>query len=141
MINQNKILNGSKGTAWLNGTLLATLSSIQLKVTGNFDDVNFCGDLSTYSVFTGWKGEGTIKINKIDSTVLKLVADGYKTGNVPELKIITKLTDSVSGQSERVAVTGVVISEFMIANFENKKVVEEEIPVKFTGYEVIETIS
>jgi hypothetical protein len=139
-VDVNKILKGNSGNVWLNGKLMATLKNIELKVTGNFEDVNFCGDNATHSLYTGWNGEGSMSWGKTDSTVIKLLADGYKTGNLPEIKIITKLTDQATGKSERAAVRNVVITEFFLAKFESKTPIDEEIPLKFSDYEVLETI-
>lgn len=131
---------GTNGYLWINNNLLANLKSIELKVTGNFEEVNTCGNWGTESVYTGFSGEGSITCLKVDSTVLKLVSDAYKNGNMPEIKIISKLTDKSTGKSERASVTGVVITEFFLAKFESKTICEEEIPIKFSDYEVLETI-
>lgn len=136
----NKILNGNSGKTWLNGQLLAQLKSIELKVTGKFEDVNFCGDSATHSKYTGWSGEGTVTLFKIDSTVVKLLAKAYQTGIMPDIKIITKLTDESTGKSERVAVSGITITEFTLAKFEAKTNAEESIPLKFSKYEILDTI-
>lgn len=141
MVNVNRILTGSNGNVWVNGKLLSQLKSIELKITGNFEEVNFCGDNSTYNRYTGFNGEGTITMQKIDSTVLSLVAEAYQTGIMPDIKIITKLTDKATGKSERVAVSDVVITEFMLAKFEAKGLLEEEMPLKFSNYEVLEKIA
>jgi len=137
----NRVLTGSSGNVWINGKLLSQIKNIELKVTGNFEDVNFCGDNSTYPVFTGYTGEGSITMQKIDSTVLSLIGDAYLTGIMPDIKIITKLTDKATGKSERVAVSNVVITEFMLAKFEAKALLEEEMPLKFSNYEILEKIA
>lgn len=139
-MNKNRTLTGSTGNVWFNGQIVSTIKSIELKITGSFEEQSFCGDFGTYNVYTGWSGEGTMTWAKVDSTVLSLLADAYKTGNMPEVKIITKLTDTATGKSERAAVSDVVITEFFLAKFENKALLEEEIPLKFSGYEVLETI-
>jgi len=136
----NKILTGNSGKAWLNGQLLAQLKGIQLKVTGKFEDINFCGDHSTHSKYTGWSGEGTVTLYKIDSVLIKLIAKAYQTGIMPDIKLITKLTDESTGKSERVAVSGITITEFVLAKFEAKANIEEELPLKFSKYEILDTI-
>ncbi|MFA5527654.1 MAG: phage tail tube protein [Peptostreptococcales bacterium] len=140
MSDANRILTGNSGNVWINGKLLTTIKSIELKVTGNFEDVNICGDNATYNRFLGWSGEGTCTWGKVDSTVLKLLADSYKTGDMPEIKIISKLTDKTTKKSERAAVSEVVFTEFFLTKFEAKTMVDEEIPLKFSDYEVLETI-
>ena len=136
----NRILSGSSGNVWLNGKLLAQIKSIEAKITGNFEEVNFVGDYATYNAYTGWSGEGTLTLQKIDSTVLKLVGDSFKTGIMPEIKIVTKLTDKNTGKSERTSISDVVITEAMLAKMENKALCEDEIPYKFSDYEILETI-
>ncbi len=140
-VNANRILHGSGGYVWMNGKMLAQIKSIELKVTGSFEEVHFCGDLATHNRFTGWSGEGTITLQKIDSTVLALLADAYKNGTMPDVKIITKLTDKATGKSERVSVSEVVFTEFMLAKFEAKSLIEEEMPLKFAEYDVLEQIA
>lgn len=140
MVNVNKILTGNSGNVWMNGKLLSTIKSIELKVTGSFEEVNFCGENATHNRYTGWSGEGTMTWGKIDSTVLKLLAEAFKTGNMPDIKIITKLTDKTTGKSERAAVSNVVLTEFFLAKYEAKTPIDEEIPLKFSDYEVLETI-
>ena len=137
---QNRYLTGSTGNVWLNGQLLAQVKSIEAKITGNFEEVNFVGDYATHNAYTGWSGEGTLTLQKIDSAVLKLVSDSFKTGVFPEIKIITQLKDQNTGKSERVSISDVVITETMLAKFENKAIIEEEIPFKYSSYEIIETI-
>lgn len=136
----NRVLSGSEGEAWIGTELLGDLKSIELKVTGQFEDIEFCGDYATYSKYVGWNGEGSITLQKIYSRGLKLMAEAFKTGIMPEVKIITKLTDKSTGQSERVSVSDVVFTEFTLAKFETKGPIEEELPLKFSDYEILETI-
>jgi hypothetical protein len=138
---KNRILTGSTGNVWMNGKLVATIKSIELKVTGNFEEVNFCGDFATYNRYTGWTGEGTMTWAKCDSTAVNLLADAYKTGVMPDVKIITKLTDKATGQSERAAVSDIVFTEFILAKFEAKAPIDEELPLKFSNYDVLEKIA
>lgn len=140
MVNINRILKGSSGDTWVDGDLLSTLKSIEAKIKGEFSDHNFCGDNATYSSFDGWSGEGTLTLGKMDSKLWKKVADAYKSGVMPDVKIITCLKDKSTGKSERVAITGVVFTEFTLAGYKAKESIEEEYPFKFNGYEVLEYI-
>ncbi|QHI71465.1 phage tail tube protein [Aminipila terrae] len=140
MINQNRVLSGCNGNVWLNGKLLAQVKSIEAKITGNFEEVNFVGDYTTHHAYTGWAGEGTLVLHKIDSTVLSLVKNTYKTGELPDINIVTQLKDNSTGKSERVSLGNVIITEMMLAKIEGKALVEEEIPFKFSDYDVLETI-
>jgi len=139
-MDSNKILKGTEGKVWFNGQLLSQIKSIEIKITGNFEDVNVVGSYATYSAYTGWNGEGTITLQKIDSTVLSLLKDAFKTGVMPEIKIITKLNNPATGKAERTAIENVVVTELMLAKFEAKGLIEESMPFKFSDYTVLEAI-
>jgi hypothetical protein len=133
----NKVLNGKNGNLWYNGSLLATVSKFEAKVKGDFEDVNFCGDGATYTVYNGWTGEGTITIKKVDSTIWADVAAAYLSGTMPDIKLVSSISNSTKA-SEKVTIEGVTITEFTLAAFEGKKIVEEEYPFKFSDYSITE---
>lgn len=135
----NKIINGSFGRVWLNGELFANVISFESKVTGKFEDVDIAGELGTFQKYMGYEGAGTIKLHKIDSRMVKELADAFNTGVMPEFKIIARLTDPAITGEEAIELTGVTFSELMF-NFEQKKKAEEEVPFKFAKFKYIDTI-
>ena len=139
-VNTNRVLRGSSGNVWYNGTKLATVLKIEAKVKGNFEDDSYCGDNSDYSIYNGWSGEGTITIRKTDSSIWEDIAAGYKSGEMPVIKIVTSLTDIVTKQSERVSIEQITITEFDLVNFESKKMIESSFPFKFSNYDILDKI-
>lgn len=139
MVNTNLILRGNGGNVWINGKLLATVKSIKATVKGNFDTDNFIGDNADYSIYNGWGGDGSISLEKIDSTLWKTCADAYKSGVMPDIKIVSALTNP-SGASERTAIEGVVFTQFDLINIEAKKMITEDFSFTFSNYDVLETI-
>lgn len=138
--NPNRVLHSNQGNMWFNGKRLSTLQSVEAKVTGDFEEVNNCGDPATYRIYNGYSGEGTFTVLKIDSDVLKLMADAFKTGEMPTMTIITALEQKGTNKVERVAYSDVTIDEMYLAKFEKKSKIEEEVPFKFGHFEVLETI-
>lgn len=138
--NPNRVLHGNEGTAWFNGKKLTTLQSIEAKVAADYEDINNCGDPATYRIYNGYSGEGTFTMLKIDSEVLKLMADAFQTGEMPTMTIITALEQKGTNKVERVAYSDVTIDEMYLAKFEKKSKIEEEVPFKFGHFEVLETI-
>ena len=130
--NPNRILHGNEGTAWFNGKKLTTLQSIEAKVAGDFEDINVCGDPSTYRVYNG--------CFKLDSDVVALMAEAFRTGEMPTITIITALSQKGTNKVERVALSDVTIDEFYLAKFEKKAKVEEEVPFKFGKFDLLERI-
>lgn len=137
--NKNRVLVGTNGTVWLNGVVLANLKKIEIKMTGSFEDISVCGHYGTYPVYTGWSGDGTLTLQKVDSTHIKLISDYFESGAMPDLKIVTKLTDKGTNKSERVSISDVIFTE-MSAGFESKGVIDEAIPFKFSSFSILETI-
>lgn len=138
--NPNHVMHGNGGMAWWNGKKLTTLQSVEAKATGDFEDVNVCNDASTYRIYNGYSGEGTLVWLKIDSDVLAELAEAFQTGVMPEITIITAHAQKGTNKVERVSYSDIVVTEFMLANFEKKTKVEEEIPFKFGNFQVLETI-
>jgi hypothetical protein len=140
-MDNNQVLSGTDGFVYINGELLSELKSIELKVTGKFEEFTIYGDYSTYNKYTGYSIDGTIKLQKIMGRGISLLSSAYQSGVMPDIKIITCLTNQNTGASERTAVSGVVLTEFTLANFESKALVEEELPIKASSYEILETLS
>lgn len=136
----NQVLSGSDGKVYINGSLITESASTEIKIEGKFEDVNFAGDYATYSKYMGFAGSGSIKLNKTCSRAASLVADAYKTGIMPDIKVVTALTNKQTGESERWSIEDVVITG-LDQKFETKKVVEEELPLKFSNYDILEKIS
>lgn len=138
--NPNRVLHSNQGNMWFNGQRLSTLQSVEAKVTGDFEEVNNCGDPATYRIYNGYSGEGTFTMLKIDSEVLKLMADAFQTGEMPTMTIITALEQKGTNKVERIAYRDVTIDEIYLAKFEKKSKIEEPVPFKFAHFEVLETI-
>lgn len=135
-----RCLSGSDGTVWIGGDRLANLKKINVTVKGNFESLTVCGDYRTFPQYLGYSVEGSVTLAKIDSTIQKKYATAYKTGEMPDIKIISKLTDKATGKSERYMITGVVFTSFDIMNFEAQKQIDEETPIQAVDYEPLEVI-
>ena len=137
---QEKVLHGSCSEAFINGQRVPLLTKIEVKVTGDFEDGTFCGDYGTYPIYNGYSVEGTLTGKKSDSTLEVAIAEGYRTGIMPDIVLMTALTNPVSRQVERWSVSGVVFTEVALANIEAKKAVEKELPFKAETYKNLEAI-
>lgn len=135
----NKYLSANNGEVWCKGLSLPELTGIDAKITGNFEEVKPVGQNTTDYVYTGYTGEGSIKLQKTQSRGINLVAEGFKTGVIPEVTIITKLVDKQTMKAERTELT-VLFTEFNLAKFEGQGIIEEEIPFKVLDYKIIEEI-
>lgn len=137
---QTKVLHGSCSEVYINGVRDVLTTKIEVKVTGDFEDGAFCGDYGTFPIYNGYSIEGTITDKKLDSTLEVAIAEGYRTGVMPDIVLITALTNPATRQVERWSVSGVVFTEVALANIEAKKAVERELPFKAETYKNLEAI-
>lgn len=137
----NRVCTGSTGTAWLCENKLANLKSIKVTLEGDFEEYSVAGDFRTFWSYKGYKVSGTLTLQKVDSQVLRLMKDAYRTGEMPTLKIITKLYDIQTKQSERVALLDVALTKIDLANIDEKTICSEEIPFQAVEYDILEEIA
>lgn len=136
----NRLLRGQHGHIWFNGKELATVQKCELKMTGDFEDINVCGDPATYSVYNGWSGEGTLEYLKFDSEISKIVVEAFLSGNMPEIEMIVLLENPSTGKRERCRVGTITFTEASIIAFEKKSIITDSVPFKFADFEYLETI-
>jgi hypothetical protein len=137
---QTNVLHGSCSEVFINGVRHELATKVEVKVTGDFEDATFCGDYGTYPIYNGYSIEGSITEKKTDSTLETAIAEGYQTGVMPDIVLITNLKNKVTKQSERWSISGVVFTEVALANVETKKPVEQERPFKAEKYKNLEAI-
>ncbi len=137
---QTKVLHGSCSEVYINGVRDVLATKIEVKVTGDFEDGAFCGDYGTFPIYNGYSIEGTITDMKLDSTLEVAIVEGYRTGVMPDIVLITALTNPATRQVERWSVSGVVFTEVALANIEAKKAVGRELPFKAETYKNLEAI-
>lgn len=136
----NKLLRGQHGHIWLNGKELATVQKFEIKMTGDFEEINVCGDPATYSVYNGWSGEGTLEYLKFDSEISKIVVESFLSGKIPEIEIIALLENPSTGKRERCRIGTITITEAKVLSFEKKAGIVDSVPFKFADFEYLETI-
>lgn len=135
-----RALVGTGGKVWANGARLARVLSMQAKATLTYDDVNITDSFGTEHDYVGYDIEGTLKISKCDDSVAKMINDGIRSGNMPDIQFITNLSNPENDAQETVEIDGVVFTELMLVDFEAKKAGEQEVPFKASGYKYIDMI-
>lgn len=135
-----KIMHGSVSEVYIDGERDELPTKIEVKMTGDFEDLNVCGDYATYSIYNGYKIEGTITDKKTDSTLELAIVEAYRTGVFPDINLITSLGRPGGSARERWSVSGVMFTEVALANIEAKKGVERELPFVATAATNLEAI-
>lgn len=135
----NQILRGQFGKVWIDGELYANVKSFEAKISLKYESVDINGEMGVHQRLVGFEGAGTLVLHKIDSRVAQKIAGKIKNGSVPDIKIVSKLTDPDVNGAERIELTSVTLDE-LTHGFENKKVQEESYPFKFADYNYLDLI-
>ncbi|MER1957926.1 MAG: phage tail tube protein [Solibacillus sp.] len=135
-----RVINGTHGAIWINGQKLAELESFELKVNIEYEDVYFAEDTGKYRKFMGWVGEGSLVLKKVFSRGALLLGDAVKIGKMPDITIVSKLSDPDAYGTERVSVSGVSFNEFLLAKIEQRALLQEEMGFEFADFDLLETI-
>lgn len=139
-ITANQAINGTHGSVWINGNLAANIKKFEAKLTLNYEQVDIAGDLGEHQKFMGYSGSGTMTFTKVDSTIVSMMHEDISKGKLPEIMIVGKLEDPQSLGAERVQLNEVTLDEIMLLNFEQKTIMEEEVPFKFADFKMLDLI-
>lgn len=141
MNEHTNVFHGSCGEAYVNGVREVLATKIEVKVTGDFEDANFCGENATFPIYNGYSIEGTLTSSKKDSVLEMAIVEGYRTGKMPDIVLMTSVGARSSSKRERWSISGVVFTEVALANIEAKKPVERELPFKAVYFKNLEAVT
>mgnify|MGYP000619780574 CR=1 FL=1 len=110
MSKQQKVLHGSCSEVYINGQRDVLATKIEVKVTGDFEDGAFCGEYGTFPIYNGYSIEGTLTDKKQDSALEVAIAEGFESGVMPDIVLITALTQPSTKKVERWSISGVVLT-------------------------------
>ncbi|MFI8716150.1 phage tail tube protein [Brevibacillus brevis] len=136
----SRVINGTYGRVWVDGELWMEVDEFEAKVTISYEELSFANEGGTFQKAIGWAGEGNMKIKKIYSRVQRKMAANVRKGIYPRLNIVGKVADPEAHGAERVSLNDVTISEFMLLKFAQKTTGTEDIPFKFSDYEMVDMI-
>ena len=91
MTKYQQIMHGSTSEVYINGKRDELATKIEIKMTGDFEDGAFCGDYASFPIYNGYTIEGTITDKKRDSALEQAIVEGYRTGVMPDITIISAL--------------------------------------------------
>lgn len=134
------VINGTFGELWINDVKVAECTGFQAKLNLNKEEVKKCGSLGKAEKVTGWEGKGSIKFNKVFSRMARLMAENIKNGKQTVVTIVSNLADPDAFGSERVAIKDATFDELTLADWEAKKILEENVPFSFSDFEFLDMI-
>lgn len=140
MFNTEQTINGTWGEVKINGEIVAEAIGLEAKISINKEEVKQTGTLVKGYKITGTEGKGTIKLNKVYSRFINLMADNIKAGRSTVCTIESLLADPDSDGNEGVVLKNCIFDELQLANWEARKIGDESVPFTFGEFEITDTI-
>lgn len=134
------MFSGNNQKVWLDGVLVDTLTKCEAKMSIDFEEIETCGSDTTEYEYTGYKITGTLSRKKKNSNILAKIYEYKKKYNDMPTFTITNANMQNDGQTERVNLVGVKITETALVNAEAKKTADEEIPFVAVDWELADKV-
>ncbi|WP_430884307.1 phage tail tube protein [Fusibacter sp. JL216-2] len=139
-LNANTIMNGTFGVVTMNGDEVTEAFGLEAKIELQKEAVKICGSLAEHEKYMGYKGTGTVRLKKTNSRMALQLMEGIKSGNMPEIEIMSELADPAALGAERVLIKGIKFNDLTLANWEAGALGEVEAPFTFTDFQMIDSI-
>lgn len=133
-------INGSQGELWIDDDYMAEATALEAKIKLETAEVPKNRTLSKGYKVTAITGEGTIKLNKVTSYFTQKILENIKAGKATRATVISNLDDPEALGAERIRINDCVFTELTLANWENGKILEEEIPFNFSDADLLDAI-
>lgn len=130
--------NGQK--IWLSGEQVDTLTKCEAKMSIDYEEIEMCGSDKTEYEYTGFKITGTLSRKKKNSNLLNKIQSYKKNYKKMPAFTITGANMQVDGQTERVNLLKVYVTEAALINAEAKKLTDEEIPFVAVDWELVDKV-
>lgn len=131
-LDASRICSGTYGRVFENGKWKDNINECTMDAEIDLKEVNLVGAEWQGHKKGIKKGTGTIKGYKVDSDMIK---NGFN-----KKEILTELDDPEAWGAERIRFKNVQASKVNFVNFKAGELCEEETPVVWSGYELVDPI-
>lgn len=138
--NGSRVMNGTWGTVWEDGSEVAEISAFQLKVAKNWDPINMCGQMAEDRKLTSIKITGSMTLHKVYSRGAE-DARSADRGHDVRRTLVAKLDDPDAYGAERVAVYGMNYDEQTLMDFAAAKAGSVTVPFQATAFEYLDEVA
>lgn len=137
MTNENQIWTGTCGELWLNNTdRLARVQSFTFKQSNKFEDIDDTDSFATQKRLVGVELSGEIVKFKTDFAFNDIM-EQYKNRKQPSISLTGKVENVDTGETKRISITDITLSDMDLLKFEKGKVTQDTIPYNAGGYEYL----
>ena len=137
MANEQQIWTGTSGELWLNNTdRLARVQNFTFKQTNKFEDIDDTDSFATQKRLVGVELSGEIIKFKTDFAFNDIM-EQYKNRKQPSISLTGKVENVDTGETKRISITDVTISDMDLLKFEKGKTTQDTIPYNAGDYEYL----
>lgn len=133
-----QVMSGTWGEIWIDGEYFAEVLSFKANVKLDKQEINKARTLAKGYKIVGITCTGSVKLHKVSSTLLQRISANLKRGKATVMTIIAKIDDPDSIGSERVVIKDATFDEINLADWEVKKVMEENLPFTFSDWDLLD---
>ena len=137
--NAKGAINGTWGTLWINDKEIGEVKSFQVKVEFQKEEVKVVGQMATDTKYMGYSGKGSLSLHKVNSRMIKKIANMIKQGKEPRFTVIGKLADPDADGVERIVVKNVSFDDLTLMDWEVGAIGQSEHPFTATAWEVLDS--
>lgn len=134
-----RIINGTFGSLWVDGRVIAEVKGLRLQTTKNDSAVKLCGDVNEDWKMTSLSHSGTVTLYHVDSGFAKEM-EQVQEGKDIRHTIRSKLADPDVHGAESIDVFGVSFSTLTPADWQAATLGEISVPFKCKRYKFDELI-
>ncbi|KGO14285.1 phage portal protein [Clostridium botulinum] len=131
-LDASRVCNGTFGKVYIDGEWQSHVNECIADVEVDVKDITTCGSDWVGHKCGAKKGTGSIKGFHVTS---KMIQQGFK-----RFELLTSLEDPEAYGFERIRLKNCMATKINLINFKGGEVVEEETPIVFNGYELVDPI-
>lgn len=133
-----QVMLGTWGELWVNGQYMAETTAFRAEVMASYADIKRVRNLVDGKKLSGLAGEGEVTLHKVSSYLMSMLSEAFKAGKVPDITIISKLSDPNAIGAERCACYKCKFEKTTLADWERGTVGEESYAFTFEDWELLD---
>ena len=136
-----QVMNGTWGEVWINDSYMAQILEFKAEASLKKSEINIAMDYASHYKVTGVEYKGSMKLNKVSSFFIDLMADNIKSGRQTVCTIIASISDPDAIGSERIMIKDATFDSLTLMDWAAKKNGEESYNFTFSDFEYLDRAS
>lgn len=136
----NRIMSGTWGEVWLDGTYVSECFGLQAKVSFDKEEVSICRQMAKDKKITSISCTGSLKLYKVNSRMAMAIGESIRNGKDIRFTVISKMDDPDAFGAERIVLRNVSFDDLTLADWEVAKNGTVEAPFTFTEYQLMQSV-